>query len=288
MKSPGRLLVFALGALGVFLLAFGLGRMAEPDTSTDDHDDHPSSEQTDANPHDDDRSAYRLDVGDVAPGGDELTFQVLDADDEVVTDYDVRHERELHLIAVRTDDLTDYQHLHPERDADGTWRVEMSTFPGTYRLYADTQPADAEPQVVEADLEVPGTGQTQMELPEPATAVDVDGFRVALDASDDAFRFTVTRDGEPVKLQPYLGAGGHLVAIHADDLGYAHVHPVSARGNTVGFGAELECPGTHVLYLDFKVAGEVRTAIFTYDAPEPGDHGSQEDLGDGEDHGNQH
>ena len=46
------------------------------------------------------------------------TFRVVGAGGVAVTDFDVEHEREMHLIVVRRD-LTGYQHLHPRRDADG-------------------------------------------------------------------------------------------------------------------------------------------------------------------------
>ena len=39
-------------------------------------------------------------------------------------------------------------------------------------------------------------------------------------------RFTITRDGQsPSRTEPYLGAGGHLVALRDGDLAFLHVHP---------------------------------------------------------------
>jgi hypothetical protein len=81
---------------------------------------------------------------------------------------------------------------------------------------------------------------------------------------------TVTRDGEAVTtLQPYLGAFGHLVALREGDMAYLHVHPEGDEptagelsGPDIEFAAEAPTPGRYLLYLDFKVDGEVNTAGF--------------------------
>jgi hypothetical protein len=53
------------------------------------------------------------------PGKSRLVkFTMNGPDGEPVTDYAVKHEKELHLIAVRRD-FTGFQHVHPERDANG-------------------------------------------------------------------------------------------------------------------------------------------------------------------------
>ena len=72
-------------------------------------------------------------------------------------------------------------------------------------------------------------------------------------------RFTVTRDGEPVATEPYLGAGGHLVALREGDLAFLHVHPTDG----LGFMATFPSPGRYRLFLQFKHEGVVRTAAFT-------------------------
>ena len=66
-------------------------------------------------------------------------------------------------------------------------------------------------------------------------------------------------------LQPYLGASGHLVAMRAADLAYAHVHPLGYHAGTVTFDATLAAQGRYRLFFDFKHAGVVHTAAFTFD-----------------------
>ena len=79
----------------------------------------------------------------------------------------------------------------------------------------------------------------------------------------------VTRNGRAVTgLQPYLGAYGHLVALHAGDLAYSHVHPVgeSLSAGTITFDAELHKAGPYRLFMQFQTNGRVHTVAFTQEA----------------------
>ena len=76
-------------------------------------------------------------------------------------------------------------------------------------------------------------------------------------------RFTVTKDGRPVQTEPYLGAGGHLVALREGDLAFLHVHPDRRATGAIGFDATFPTPGRYRLFLQFKVDGTVQTVAFT-------------------------
>ena len=81
--------------------------------------------------------------------------------------------------------------------------------------------------------------------------------------------FNVQRGNQPeTRLQPYLGAFGHLVALREGDLAYLHVHPDEGGGTgpEIRFVAEVPSPGRYLLYLDFKVGGVVHTAEFVLEA----------------------
>jgi hypothetical protein len=193
-----------------------------------------------------------------------LAFRVLDKSGAPVRDYDVEHERRMHLIVVRRD-LTGFQHLHPELRADGTWETRVALpDAGSYRVFADFS-HDGEATTLASDLRVDGAADLRA-LPGPATVADAgDGYEVrrgagAVRAADEAeLRFTVTRDGAPVATEPYLGAGGHLVALREGDLAFLHVHPTDG----LGFMATFPSPGRYRLFLQFKHEGVVRTAAFT-------------------------
>ena len=55
----------------------------------------------------------------------------------VLRDFDVEHEKRMHVIVVRRDG-SGFQHLHPEMAGGGTWSVPL-TLPeaGAYRVFAD-------------------------------------------------------------------------------------------------------------------------------------------------------
>jgi hypothetical protein len=198
----------------------------------------------------------------------QLTLRIEDDDGRPVTNLDESHgEPPLHLILVRRD-LTGYQHLHPVRRGTA-FSVEL-TLPtsGVWRAYADFE-VGGEKVVLGRDLVVPGafTPQTLTDLP---PSHDTGGYDVELSAGELAagvegtVRFDVARDGEPVELEPYLGADGHLVAIRDDDLAYQHVHPLDRAGVAgVAFDVEFAEAGRYALFLQFKHGGRVRAAPFT-------------------------
>jgi hypothetical protein len=68
--------------------------------------------------------------------------------------------------------------------------------------------------------------------------------------------FDVRGDTGPVRTQPYLGAGGHLVVLREGDLAYVHAH---AEEDELAFEVPFPSPGSYRLYLQFKVAGQVVT-----------------------------
>ena len=212
-------------------------------------------------------------VGENGP----LSFRLTDRDGDPVTDYVTAHDKDLHLIVVRSDG-TRFRHVHPTTDGAGTWSLPWRwTDAGSYRVFADFVPAaTGQPLTLTSTVDVAGTLSTVPRTEDSRTA-RVDGFTVSLAGSmhggqESTLTFTVTRDGEPVTtLQPYLGAAGHLVALRAGDLAYLHVHPTQtkpagASGPEIEFATQPPTPGRYLLYLDFQVEGQVHTAGFVVTA----------------------
>ena len=191
-----------------------------------------------------------------------LRFRILGEGGDTVRDFDVEHEKRMHLILARRD-LTGFQHLHPTQGADGTWSAPVRLDEaGSYRLFADFSHENT-PQTLASDLRVDGNANLEpLPAPQP-TAVSDGGYDVRLDASGSDLHFAITRDGKPIKTEPYLGAGGHLVALREGDMAFLHVHPTAQSRNTVGFGATFPTEGRYRLFLQFKHEGRVQTVAFT-------------------------
>ncbi|MBK1786315.1 hypothetical protein [Prauserella cavernicola] len=206
----------------------------------------------------------------LTPGTTEtFSFHITGPGGRALTRFDVEHEKRMHLIVVRRD-TADFQHVHPEMAADGTWSVPLNLAgPGAYRAFADFAPSGGEAMTLGTDLFAPGDFRPLE--PQPSRVDEVDGYEVRLDGHLDAgeaseVTLTISKDGRPVTdLEPYLGADGHLVALRGGDLAYLHVHPggENTGGPEISFLAEVPSAGTYRLFLDFQHEGVVRTAEFT-------------------------
>ncbi len=268
MSVPARLIAFA----AVLALAFGGAALAgdaigpEPDRAGDA--EHPEMDGGHESVHDVrglsvEQDGLRLVVASAELPRDRVTdlrFRVTDEDGATVRDFEVEHERRMHVIVVRRD-LTGFRHLHPEQLPDGSWAVRARIpAAGSYRLFADFS-RGGEPHTLATDLRVDGPAELR-DLPPAATTADAgDGYQVRREPGE--LHFTVTRDGEPVRVEPYLGAGGHLVALREGDLAFLHVHPTTEAGEAIAFEATFPTSGRYRLFLQFKHDGVVRTAAFT-------------------------
>ena len=209
---------------------------------------------------------------------EKLRFRVVDDSGRTVRDFDVEHTKRMHLIVARRD-LNGFQHLHPEQTADGSWSVELRLDdPGSYRVFADFSNAE-EPYTLASDLRVDGDAALEPLPASAASSISDGGYDVRLSASrarpgkEAALRFTITKDGQTVHTEPYLGAGGHLVALREGDLAFLHVHPTDgshgksektdAHDDAVGFAATFPTAGAYRLFLQFKHQGRVQTVAFT-------------------------
>ncbi|MGV9836968.1 hypothetical protein ACWDUL_22650 [Nocardia niigatensis] len=227
------------------------------------------------------QDGYTLDLAEkiVAAGEIEFRFRILGPGGLPVTDFDATHDKELHLIVVQRE-LTGFWHVHPERQADGTWTVRLNlSEAGAYRAFTDIAPrALGKTITLGADFAIAGDYRPGA-APAPRRTFTVDGYEVTVDGElvpgeGRLLTLTVRKGGELVTdLQPYLAAYGHLVILRAGDLAYVHVHPngepgdgVTAPGPDITFHTAVPGRGTYRLFLDFKHADRVRTAAFTLPA----------------------
>ncbi len=215
-------------------------------------------------------SGYQLELSDTTlDAGDtrRLSLRVLDEEGRAVRELDEEGGVRMHLIVVRRD-LVDYQHLHPKLAADGSWQTDL-TLPraGVYRVFTDFE-RGGKKTVLAADLFVAGQF-SPARLPAATPHVEVEDYQIAFEGTARAgteaeLRFRVTRRGETVDLEPYLGADGHLVALRAGDLAYLHVHPLAdVEAGEIRFAATFPSAGTYRLFLQFNDRGRIHTAAYT-------------------------
>jgi hypothetical protein len=282
MSSTVRVALFAGLLVVVFAGANLAGAAVDPDVDREAADAHSSDREGDAH-----ATAGRPDVKGLAQAEDglrlvvddprrvtqsgRLVFKIVDEDGATVRDFDVEHDRRMHLIVVRRD-LSGFQHLHPKQTADGAWEVPLELAEaGSYRLFADFS-TDGSAHTLGIDLNVDGPFEARPLPPATTTAVTESGYEVRLAEAGDEVRFTVFKDGARVReIEPYLGARGHLVALRQGDLAFLHVHPESqaAVGADIRFAVEYPSEGAYRLFLQFKVDGRVHTAAFTREVGGP-------------------
>src|SRR5262249_48035662 len=102
-----------------------------------------------------------------------LSLMVRDRDNGIVRQFDVMHERFLHLVLVRRD-LQHFRHEHPAMHSDVPFRLPHACpAGGDYRLFADVAPKDAGGQILSAHLTVAGGNSGAEDAAPTDTTVDV-------------------------------------------------------------------------------------------------------------------
>ncbi|HEY1067928.1 MAG TPA: hypothetical protein VGE52_17525 [Pirellulales bacterium] len=281
-----------VGVAGMLFAAAMLGCSAPSDATPAGHDHSVKSEAT-RSPHaghggrapQSEGHAHTLQV--TTPGGRpsaerslELQLKILGEDGKPLTDFEVVHEKPLHLILVR-DGLDQFFHIHPSLDAHGVATATF-TFPlgGKWRLFADHTARGHGEAAPTAVIDVSGDDPPAPALAPTHGRAQGDGLDadVGVAQSPDGREATLTfnlvgADGRPaVGMEPYLGAGGHLVVLSADGVQFIHTHPKEAGASArVEFAAHLPGPGLYKAWGQFKQGGEVRTipVVFTIESQHP-------------------
>lgn len=184
---------------------------------------------------------------------------------------DVVHEKKMHLIMV-SDDLSWFDHQHPEYNGTG---LDLSyTFPrgGNYLLFADYKPAGAGHQVEKLPVTVSGAPAKPVTYSAAKTTVSVDGYEVSLNPMGGKWltnnemhvTATIKKGGKPLDVnafENYLGAKAHVVMVGLDDKSYEHVHPNVSEGS-FDLHTQFAEAGIYRMWLQFQTEGKVHTADF--------------------------
>lgn len=187
---------------------------------------------------------------------------------------DVQHEKKIHLI-LTNNDLSWFEHIHPEYQADGSYVVK-TTFPngGKYTLFADYKPTGADHQVEKISLDVAGKSvPVKTWSAAKTTATTAAGYTISLsseigkfvDKGETHITVKVMKGGKEImasQLENYLGAKGHAVVVSTDDeKRYLHIHP-GVELDRLHLAASFGKTGTYRGWLQFQHEGKVQTADF--------------------------
>lgn len=204
----------------------------------------------------------------------EFTIQITDQEGKPVTDFEINHEKLLHLIVVNHD-LSFFNHIHPEFKGDGKFTIETS-FPtgGEYKVFADFVPKGGSSTTLSEWVKVEGKeGAHEAVKADAKLEKIVEGKEVELTqssakpAEEVTLTFNIldaqTKEGIS-NLEPYLGAVGHVVILSDDAEQYIHVHPIDekATGPKAQFATSFPKSGIYKIWGQFQHQGQVFTVPF--------------------------
>jgi copper-(or silver)-translocating P-type ATPase len=261
-----------------FFAGYGFGKQENVPKA----DQETAGKQQEAHGHGNDRgSAVSITTDAVwsaesAKAGENATLRIHIQDEEgkPVEDFDINHEKLLHLIVV-SKDLSYFDHIHPEYKGGGDFEITTS-FPagGEYKLIADYVPTGGSTTTQTEWIKVEGTSVDAVPLqPDRNHSKIVDGLQVTLQndhpraGQDFELNFLLedANTKEPVTdLEPYLGAVGHVVILSEDTEDYLHVHPVDekAKGPEARFVTNFPNKGIYKIWAQFQRDGKLITVPF--------------------------
>ena len=201
--------------------------------------------------------------------GEEATviIRVLNPTGGVIRDFELVHERLMHLFLV-SEDLSFFAHLHPVAQEDGSFRLPVRLpQSGMYRMLADYYPSGAVPQLAVDTLYVRGTSHAAHLAPSlsPQQSENVAAsLRFEPDQPTAGLLTRLVYRLDPAEgLEPYLGAWGHMLIVSEDLIDLIHLHPFLANGSSVQFDVIFPRPGAYKIWTQFQRKSVVNTIAFS-------------------------
>jgi hypothetical protein len=211
---------------------------------------------------------------------------------EPIKQFDIIHDKLMHLIILNSEDLSHFAHIHPKLNKEtGVFSI-VHTFAkaGKYKMWIDAKPKGgiqiltAFPFNVEGQpVHTPATIAHEQTRIKNAVA-DGQSYQVMLNCQpeqlvagkDIKLTFEISdANGKPIRnLEPLMAAGGHCVIISADAREFLHVHPAEEMtddiaswrgGPSVSFLANFPKPGLYRTWGQFQHEGRLLTADFTFE-----------------------
>jgi hypothetical protein len=222
----------------------------------------------------------------------QLTFMVTEQKiGESIKQFDIIHDKLMHLIIVKSEDLSHFAHIHPKLNKEtGIFHI-VHTFAkaGKYKMWVDVKPKGGMQILTAFPFNVEGQPvHSPVNITSDKTflrEVVIDGRRYQISLScqpehlvagtNIRITFKISdANGKPISnLEPLMAAGGHCVIIDADAREFLHVHPAEEihdasnwrGGPSVSFLASFPNPGLYRAWGQFQHEGKLLTADFTFD-----------------------
>jgi hypothetical protein len=173
----------------------------------------------------------------------DLLFAVKNQNGDLIKDLRIAHEKLMHVMIVSTD-LSEFFHVHPEIQNDGTFKIPYA-FPngGTYKIFIDITLADKTQVIDTAQLSVKGETEPAQKLIADDKFEQSTGGIKALMKPDGEFVagkqmllgfdvFDIVTKKPVTDLQNYLGEKGHFVIISENLEEFVHAHPISSTAKS--------------------------------------------------------
>lgn len=218
-----------------------------------------------------------------------------------IKQFNLLHDMPFHLFVV-SQDFEEFQHIHPEKQADGSFTIETQLpKAGYYKIFCDFFPAGGTPQVTHHSLVTAGydgdlvSSLAKLTPDKPVgdkLVKTVDGTRFELKfepaepfagkSAELRYHLTDEKTGEPVMdLKPYLAAWGHTLILSEDGTDYLHSHPTEMIDEELSmeernklpskpdvvFDTFFPHPGNYRIWSQFQRKDKVITVSFTVYVP---------------------
>jgi hypothetical protein len=210
---------------------------------------------------------------------------------EPIKQFDIIHDKLMHLIIVNSEDLSHFAHIHPKLDKEaGIFHItHIFAKAGKYKMWIDAKPkggiqiltafafnVEGQPIHTPVNITSDRTFEKEVVIDGQSYQITLDFHQEHLSAGRDTKMTFEIRDanGKPIRnLEPLMAAGGHCVIIAADGHEFLHVHPAeevddvaSWRGGpSVSFLANFPKPGLYRAWGQFQHEGRLLTADFTFE-----------------------
>jgi hypothetical protein len=237
-------------------------------------------------PADSKQQDVKIEYDPIVPEAGRLTkliISVKEKSGDPVREYELVHEKLMHLIIVG-DDLSYFSHIHPILENKGENFVISHTFPeaGKYKLWVDFKPKGGIQNVLAFMVDVKGLPAHNAVLPVHDGIYNKESsdrnYHISLNLSQEHIVANKDLDivfsiydaaGNPVMdLETLMGAGGHSVIISSDIQEFLHVHPTEEveptwkGGPHISFRTIFPKSGLYKVWGQFQHRGKIIMADF--------------------------